>query len=37
MVKRERQRLSPEERDAVNRELRQALRGAYDSAHPAEK
>ncbi len=37
MVKRERQRLSPEERDALNRELRQALRGAYDSANPAEK
>ena len=37
MVKRERQRLSPEERDALNRELRQALRGAYDATHPAEK
>lgn len=37
MLKRERQRLSPEERDALNRELRQALRGAYDSASPAEK
>lgn len=37
MVKRERQRLSPEERDALNRELRHALRGAYDSANPAEK
>lgn len=37
MVKRERQRLSPEERDALNRELRQALRGAYDSASHAEK
>lgn len=37
MVKRERQRLSPEERDALNRELRQALRGAYDSANTAEK
>lgn len=30
-VNRERQRLSREERDALNRELRRALRGAYDT------
>jgi len=30
VAKRERARMSPEERDALNRELRQAMRGAYE-------
>jgi len=34
-VKRERQRLSQEERDALNRELRRALRGAYETTSAA--
>lgn len=30
VARRERVRMSPEERDALNRELRQAMRGAYE-------